>query len=156
MHKMPPLVLFLFALSLAACTLVTEEPVEIITPQPTPTTAVCTPLPDGMHVHIQREGHARGAIEAEGLQPDDKPILLFMGEGPSGTLREERQTASVVGPDGRFRETFDFSYLPSPTAWQLQGKLIHNRGVACFTISLPLPTTTPPSTPAAMVAIDRS
>ena len=116
----------------------TGVPVDAVTPEPPPTPAVCTPMPETMRIHIRRDGDLRGVIEVEGLQSDDRPVLLITGNAPSGSVREEFQMANAVGPNGRFHHTFNFSDLDAPMEWQIQGKLIHNRGVACCAIELPL------------------
>ncbi|MCA9929999.1 MAG: hypothetical protein KC419_16055 [Anaerolineales bacterium] len=117
---------------------IVEEPVEIVTPEPTPTTAVCTPLPDDMTILIRREEDLRGTIEVTGLQPDDRPILIITGEAPLGNYREETSKAHDVGPNGRFHHTINFKSWDSIEGYEFEGRLIHNRGVACFPIDLPL------------------
>ncbi len=81
--------------------LVVEVTVEIATPEPTLTTAVCTPLPEGMHIHIRREEDLFGVIEVEGLLSDDKPIVILTGEALASSFREE-STAEAVEADGRY------------------------------------------------------
>jgi hypothetical protein len=116
----------------------TQVPVTIVTPEPTPTTAVCTPLPDEMSLHIRRTGDLHGVVEVEGLQPGEQSLLLLTAEATTASWRQETQSDTAIGADGRFHSPFDFRSWPSVAGYQFEGRLIHARGVACFTISLPL------------------
>lgn len=126
------------AISTTAVPLVTEQIVEIVTPEPTPTTVVCTPLPDEIRIHIRRAGDLHGAVEVEGLQPGERPLLLLTAEAATASWRQETQPDTVVGADGRFQARLDFRSWPSVAGYQFAGRLIHDRGVACFEFSLPL------------------
>jgi hypothetical protein len=117
---------------------VIERPVEIGTPEPTPTTAVCTPLPDEMRLHIRRAGDLHGTIEIGGLQPGEQPLLLLTVEAGTASWRQETQPDAAVGADGRFQARLDFRSWPLVEGYQFAGRLIHARGVACFEFSLPL------------------
>ncbi len=125
-------------LDLAASLAVTEVAVKIVTPEPTPTTAVCTPLPADMTIHTQYESDLHGMIEVTGLQPGEKPIIIINGDAPTGNYREESTTVQEVGADGRFQHTFDFRSWPSVDGYTFTGQLIHQRGVACFDMEIPL------------------
>jgi hypothetical protein len=76
-------------------------------------------------------------IEVTGLQPGEKPIVLIIGDGLTGSYREESTTFQEVGADGRFQHTFDFRSWPSVEGYVFKGQLIHQHGVACFDIELP-------------------
>lgn len=115
-----------------------EVPVEIITPEPTPTTAVCTLLPEEMRIHVRRAGELHGTVETAGLQPGERPLLLLTAEAATASWRQEMQPDTAVGADGRFQARLDFRSWPSVEGYQFAGRLIHARGVACFEFSLPL------------------
>lgn len=116
----------------------------IITPEPTPTTAVCTPLPADMSLNILYDSDRHGVIEVEGLEPGERPTLLLTGQGEvtSDWWRKETQYENAVGADGRMQYRFDFRGWDSVEGVEFKGQLIHQRGVACFSIDLPLATTT--------------
>lgn len=115
-----------------------EVDVEIVTPEATPTTATCTPLPDDMTIEILARGELHGDIEVSGLQPEDAPILLLRGQSSSGIWQKDTQPTKDVIENGRFRDSFDFRTWESIEGYQFSGQLIHNRGVACFNLDLPL------------------
>jgi hypothetical protein len=117
---------------------VTQAPVTIVTPEPTPTTAVCSPLPDEMRLQVRRAGDLHGAVEVEGLQPGEQPLLLLTAEAAAAQWRQETRSDTAVGADGRFQASFDFRSWPSIEGYQFEGRLIHARGVACFAIPWPL------------------
>ena len=116
----------------------TSVPVIIGKPEPTPTTAVCTPLPADMALDIQYESDLHGVIEVTGLQPGEKPTLLLTGEAQAGSWRKDTQYENAVEANGRLSYRFDFRSWPSVDGYTFTGQLIHQRGVVCFDLEIPL------------------
>jgi hypothetical protein len=112
-------------------------PVTIGKPEPTPTTAVCTPLLADMTLDIQYESDLHGTIKVTGLQSSETPIVLITGDSVTGSYREESTAVQEVGADGRFQHTFNFRSWPSVEGYTFKGQLIHQRGVACFDLEIP-------------------
>ena len=52
----------------------------VVTAVSTATPAPCTPLTEGMHLTIRSEDGQTILLEAEGLLPEDKPIVLLKGK----------------------------------------------------------------------------
>ncbi len=118
---------------------VIEVTVQATTPEPTPTTAVCTAIPDDLNIEIQGRGPLHGVIEITGLQPGDKPIFQLTGQrSPSDLWRMEKQPSAVLDENGHYRTNFDFRTWDSIEGYTFAGKLIHKHGVACFDLELPL------------------
>lgn len=122
----------------ASATAVIVPVTQVLTPDPTPTTAVCTPLPPDMHIHIRREGDLQGMIDVTGLQPQEQPLILLTGETTHASWSSETDAKGFMDEDGRLQYPFDFRSWPSIEGYAFQGRLIHERGVACFGLELPL------------------
>ena len=114
--------------------------VAVVTPEPTPTFAVCTSLPDGMNIQIHGYGDLHGVIEIAGLESDTKPALVLMGVSEVGvdSWRSETQMLPVPNENGRFHKGFDFRTWDSIEGYHFSGQIIYQGGVACFDIELPL------------------
>jgi hypothetical protein len=112
---------------------VTQVAVTIVTPDPTPTTAVCTALPDDMTADIVLATDTAVLFELTGLQPGETLTLLVTGESEDMMSRSEIQLAQPIGADGRFQETIRLDPDTSITEWEI--KVIHARGVACLEVN---------------------
>ena len=112
--------------------------VEIGTPAPTPTPAVCTPLPAHMTLRIIPLSATSFNLELTGLQENEELIIIVRGEAAteSAEITWHRINDRVV--DGRASERITLGLYDDIQYWQ--GKVIHALGVACFEFSLPLPS----------------
>ena len=116
---------------------VEEAPVTISPLEPSPTPAVCTPLPAGMSLSLVPESEIVFTLELEGFEPGESLVFIFAGEAADGGAVLEERPAAQVGEDGRFTSyLFNLGNYAPITEWQ--GKIIHARGVACFDVTLPL------------------
>ncbi len=110
--------------------------VVLTTPEPTPTPAVCTPLPDDMNLQVKPISSTAVSIEIEGLQPGEKLVLICKTETAQRRHKIEERPLRPVGPDGRF--VFREGLLPLPGSttnrWEIQ--IVHARGVACAEVTL--------------------
>jgi hypothetical protein len=89
-------------------------------------------------------------LDAEGLLPEDKLIILLNGR----TSAYSKEMTRPVGLDGRYQDTL---YLGEDEGVDWSGQIIYGRGVICFEFTLPLtepillegtvPTPKPTSTP---------
>ncbi len=129
----------LFTVLFAACTPLGQEAARETTPEPSPTSTVCTDWSEGMKVRVASGTGTFITLELEGFQPGEHLTFLFTGEipGTSSSRLESRPTAAV-GEDGRF--TWDVGLGGNPQINHWQGQIIHARGVACFEFTLPLPS----------------
>lgn len=147
----PPLTLNEFGHEIAMFRPVqTDEGVtlQIVTPEPSPTPAVCTPLPEGMTLTIKPASANDIALELTGLQPGEQPHFIFTQEKPDGMYQMEEYDMPPVGEDGQFVHTIRLSSPYESPDWQI--KIIHARGAACIEITLPLEeTAVSPSKPLA-------
>lgn len=128
------LIILLF---LAACIPFWREVPREVTPEPSPTSAVCTGWSEGMKVRVAPETGTSIILELEGFQPGEHLNFLFAGEIPdTSSSRLESRPAVAVGEDGRFTLDVGLGGIPQINHWQ--GKIIHKRGVTCFEFTLPL------------------
>lgn len=125
------------------------------TAAPTATPAPCTPLLEGMRLTITMAEQERTILlNAEGLLPEDKLIILLTGQSPSHSSEIELTLANPVGPSGRYQDIF---HLGESDIINWSGQIIHQRGAACFEFTFPLtepvvlegiaPTPRPTTTP---------
>lgn len=110
----------------------------ITTPEPSPTPAVCTPLPEGMALTVTPLTDTKVSLELTGLSPGESLYIIYRWDGIDGSTQIEDYDLPPVGENGRYTQTQN---LQSPEAesriWQI--KVIHRRGVACTEITLPPP-----------------
>lgn len=108
------------------------------TPEPSPTPAVCSPLPDGMRLSIVPDSESAFTLELAGFQAGESLVFLLAGEAEGHGIQIEERPAARVDSNGDYRsDRFDLGHYAPIVEWQ--GKVIHSRGVACFDIILPLP-----------------
>jgi hypothetical protein len=133
------------ALALVACggEIVAVEDVEVtqvavtrvVTAEPSPTPADCTPLPDDLTAEIVLATDTAVSLELTGLQPGESLIFLTTGRSEQESARYDRRPARTVGEDGRFEETIRLNQdHTSITEWEI--KVIHARGVVCFEMGI--------------------
>ena len=110
---------------------------EIGSPSPTP--AVCTPLPDGMKLTVEPISAESVQVQLVGLLPGESLTLLFVAK-PTATesMEIEATFSNAVEPDGSFAH--QKRWLPrlkdaTENTWTV--KVIHSRGVACQDVTLP-------------------
>ncbi|MFO7536481.1 MAG: hypothetical protein R6X32_00295 [Chloroflexota bacterium] len=113
---------------------VTEVAVtRVVTAEPSPTPADCTPLPDDMTAEIVLATDTAVSLELTGLQPGESLIFLTTGQSARESARYDWRPARTVGEDGRFAETISLNQdHPSITEWEI--KVLHARGVICFEV----------------------
>lgn len=142
----PPLTLNEFSHEIALFRPVpTDEGVtlQIVTPEPSPTPAICTPLPEDMTFTVTLTSDTPAlsdvevavALELTGLQPGENLYLMFVQDKPDGEYQAEEWGMAPVGQDGRFSFMADLTSPYEYPDWQI--KIIHARGVACTEITLP-------------------
>ncbi|RMG95823.1 MAG: hypothetical protein D6706_11300 [Chloroflexi bacterium] len=138
------LVIWLLTACQSATTSAADQPaVEVnrivVTTEPDPTPAVCTPLPEGMTLRVEALSETEARVGIEGLQPGEEPILLFTRKVLTrGVSRIESQPVTPVGSDGRFIHIQPGLYrLPESEENRWQVMVIHSRGVACDEVVLP-------------------
>lgn len=105
------------------------------TAEPTATPAPCTPRPEGMRLTISPDDGQTISLEAEGLLPEDKPIVLLNGRSPNHSSAIELTLANPVGPSGRYQDTL---HLGENDITDWSGQIIHQRGAICFEFTFPL------------------
>ncbi|WP_420628805.1 hypothetical protein [Candidatus Leptofilum sp.] len=109
---------------------------EVVTAEPTATPAPCTPLPTGMRLTISMAEQGRTLLlDAEGLLPEDKPIVLLNGRSADHSSAIEFALANPVGADGRYQDSY---HLGENDITEWHGQVIHQRGAICFEFTLPL------------------
>ncbi|MCB9418958.1 MAG: hypothetical protein H6667_04100 [Ardenticatenaceae bacterium] len=119
-----------------------EIALEITTPEPSPTPAICTPLPEGMTFTVTPISDTAVTLELTGLQPGESLHFIFSWQGGTETSEIELYDLPPVGSDGRFTDTINLQPAEAGAhTWQI--KAIHTRGVACTEITLPEETTAP-------------
>lgn len=123
-----------------------EEPLVIVTPEevtpePTPTEATCTPLPEGMTLQIETNAYGTVYVEVEGLLPGEEPLLLLTLERENQTMSLKARDFAPIGQDRRFEWINDFGMEMMQGCrddpWQGEVKIVHSRGVACEEFTLP-------------------
>lgn len=107
--------------------------------EPTPTPAVCTPLPDGMELSVEPLSSESAEVQLSGLQPDENLTLLFVAQ-PTATQASQIETSltDMVEPDGSLTYQTGGLFALSDAEeniWTV--KVIHARGVACQEFTLP-------------------
>ncbi len=106
------------------------------TAEPTATPAPCTPLLEGMRLTIGMAEEERTVLlDAKGLLPEDKLIILLNGRSPNHSSAIELTLANPVGPSGRYQDTF---HLGENDIVNWTGQIIHQRGAICFEFTFPL------------------
>ncbi len=114
---------------------------EVVTPGPTATPVICTPLPEGMEMNLFALSPDLIKVEATGLQPGELVSLIFQRDVADWRVYKGQMEASPISPigeDGYFeyeQSGFDPLAELEENAWLVQ--LIHARGVACEKITLP-------------------
>lgn len=109
------------------------------TVQPTPTPAVCTPLPEGMELAVEPVSSERAKVQVQGLRSGEDVTLLFVAR-PTATQGSsiEIGVTNMVESDGSLTyETGGLSALMDAVENIWTVKVIHARGVACQEFSLP-------------------
>ena len=97
--------------------------------EPTATPAPCTPLLEGMRLTISMAEQARTILlDAEGLLPEDKPIVLLNVRSPNHSSAIELTLANPVGPDGRYQDTFHLGENDIANWCIIRAKTITNYG----------------------------
>ena len=105
-----------------------------VTPEPSPTPAICTPLPDGMDFTATLRSDTAVTIEITGLQPNEEIKVIYYLAGINEYHRVEGD--AVADANGRYTETETLRLsAKEPNTYQIQ--VIHSRGVACTEIALP-------------------
>ncbi|MCZ7671813.1 MAG: hypothetical protein M5U34_34125 [Chloroflexi bacterium] len=111
------------------------------TAEPSPTPAVCSPLPEGMTLAItpglDTYGQTTITIELTGLEPGEELRFIYSQEKPDGAFTMEEWDLGAVGENGRFAHTTRLPFSANEPAWQI--KVLHAWGVACADITLPNP-----------------
>jgi hypothetical protein len=103
----------------------------VVTAEPSPTPADCTPLPDDMTAEIVLATDTAVSLALTGLQPGESLVFLTSGRSEREGARYDWRPARTVGEDGRFEETIRLNPdHTSITEWEI--KVIHARGVVCF------------------------
>lgn len=110
----------------------------VLSPPPSPTPVTCTPLPEDMALRVEPVSSMTVWGEIEGLQPGEKPIVIFRTEAPGRGLRTVVGPFKPVGSKGRltFRQT-GLDPLRGATTNRWEVKVVHARGVACTEVTLP-------------------
>ncbi len=105
-----------------------------VSPDPSSTPAICTPLPDGMDFTTTLSSDTAVTIEITGLQPNEEIKVIYYLTGINEYHRVEGDAVADV--DGRYTETENLRLSDKePNTYQIQ--IIHSRGVACTEIALP-------------------
>jgi Tol biopolymer transport system component len=123
--------------SLPAPERIVEVTVEISTPGPTETPVACTPMPPGMSLRLIPTSEFSFQLEAAGLLATENLTVIISGSAPARGSRDMRSYLDHGVVDGRFSDQFNLRSGADIPNWEAQ--LIHARGVACLTFSLPLP-----------------
>jgi len=122
--------------SLPAPERIVEVTVEISTPGPTETPVACTPMPPGMSLRLIPTSEFSFQLEAAGLLATENLTVIISGSTPARGSRDMRSYLDHGVVDGRFSDQFNLRSGADIPNWEAQ--LIHARGVACLTFSLPL------------------
>lgn len=110
----------------------------ITTPEPSPTPAVCTPLPESMTLAVTPLTDTEISVALSGLQPGESLHIIYRREGIDDGTQIEDYDLPPVGENGRYNQTQNLRPSEAgPDTWQI--KVIHSRGVACTEITLPPP-----------------
>lgn len=116
-----------------------EVAAEVQTPRPSATPAICTPLPEGMHLRIVPESKTAFILELSGFEAGESLVFLLAGEAEGYGTQLETRPVDRVGSSGKYRsEKFDLGHYSPVVEWR--GKVVHSQGVACFDLTLPLST----------------
>lgn len=130
-----------------------QTTVEVVTvfPEPSPTPAACTPLPEGMDFTATLDSDTAVTIEITSLQPHEAIKIIYTLTGINEYYRNEGE--AMADANGRYTET-ETLHLSDKEHNTYQIQVIHARGVACTEITLPetaaIPsehTITPPPAP---------
>lgn len=126
---------------LIACTLAnnfspaTIEVVEkVLTAEPTPTEAVCTPWPEGLEMAVSVTETYRLHIDISGLLPSDTPVILAQAETVRGGVIAENSYFNPVGESGSLSDGLTTActdaFEGARVDWDIRA--IHSRGVSCL------------------------
>jgi hypothetical protein len=135
------------SVSLVACNQPTPPTpgvtVEVLPPPSSPTPIVCTENPPGLTLAVQSNVTPSGThqvrVAGQGFEPGEHLIIVLSAETETHATRLEASLAQGVNPDGTF--TLNESLTPPPndvsgqTSWNLA--VVHQRGVACMTFTVP-------------------
>ena len=114
--------------------------VRIEAPQPSPTLPACTALPLGRSLTIEPISASAVRLSGEGFEPGEKLIVVLTSEYRQRRRETRFFPAEPVAADGRFTITVGHLYpVPGATTNTWQVILIHARGAACQTVTLPAP-----------------
>ncbi len=103
-----------------------------------PTPAICTALPPGMTLLVTPGPLHMAYLEMRGLNPGEKVIILALAESNGYTSRIEEQPIRGADPTCSFAEQIGGLWsLPGSTKNQWEIQVIHSRGVACESVTLP-------------------
>lgn len=116
---------------------------QITTPEPSPTPAVCSPLPEGLTFTVTPISDAGVTMELTGLQPGEEPYLIFIQDRPDGEYRAEEWGMEPADENGRFFYKTNLSSSYENPDWQI--KVIHAHGVVCTEIKMPPEATAVPA-----------
>jgi len=91
-----------------------------------------------MKLHVEPLSATEVLVEIEGLQPGEKPLLIFRATAPGLLQQDEVQLARPVGPNGHFvLRKQGLERLPGKPVNRWEVKIVHRRGVACTEVVLP-------------------
>lgn len=146
MKTMRMLLLIILMTSVAtACRSAVAQPVTpgivVVTaiPQPfLPTPQVCTALPADTSLIIEPISASAVRLSGEGFEPGEQLTIVLTSESHQHRGRIEFFPAEPVAADGCFTITVDSVYPvrgATTNTWQVI--LIHARGAACQTVTLP-------------------
>ena len=118
-----------------------EVTMRIIAPGPTPTSVTCTSLPEGMNLQATVLSSTEVLVKISGLKGGELITLIYERD-LQNWQREKGRTevypSQPIGDDGYFEDKgTGLGSLPgvSPNRWQIQ--VVHSRGVACLTFTMP-------------------
>ena len=98
---------------------------------------MCQPSP-GVTLETRRVSDSMVEMHASGLEPGELPFVIYSTFSNTGGTMVELNYTRGADENGEF--SFDLSELmphkgQTSTTWDI--RLIHSRGVACATITLP-------------------
>lgn len=126
---------------LPACTLAnnsTPATIEVaemvLTAEPTPTEAVCTPWPDDLEMSVTVSEAGQLHIDISGLSPADTPVILAQAETVRGGVIAENSYFNPVGESGSLSDGLTTActdaFEGARVDWDI--RVIHSRGVSCL------------------------
>lgn len=129
---------------LSACSIPPAiDQTDMVTPRVEPPT-ITTATPDcqpaaGVMLQVWRGGGTKVMLHATGLQPGENPFVFYSTATGAGSMRGEAWNFAK-GADEHGEFTIDLPGLQpvqgqSKVTWDI--RLVHQRGVACASITLP-------------------